>query len=259
MEIKKTFQAIPEVVLEKQKGPLKGSLKAVYMYAKLLMLHDKTYTRESWITNPISKKKEMSIDTMSFITGRLEMSDLIQINRLETGGDWPVNSYVIVPYGGYYKPVYNDFINHPELSADAKGLAILLSLLKSIPKSYSGIGRAIGIDGKTVKKYLTELENAGVYDRSNRSLSAEYFPYETQCQNKRYKSVIANYETALSTEASSPDMFQGRLKRQLDYVQRMDEPMAVKALVWRKAEMGLMGFHRPQIEDDEEYELINLN
>ena len=247
MVVKQTFQQIPDVVLEKQKGALKGSLKAVYMYSKLLMLHDKVYSREAWITNPVSKQKEMSIDTMSFITGRLEMADLIRINRLEIGGDWPVNSYVIVPYEGYYKPVYNDFINHPGLSADAKGLAILLSLLKFIPKSNNGIGKAIGINGKTVKKYLTELVSHGVYDPETRLLNEDYFPYYKQCNEKRMKPVIESYKESIQLD-NSWRMGSSRAQKQLDYVRSLPAPVPVQALIWRKAEMGLLGIRKTEDE-----------
>ena len=232
-----TWQPIPDAVLDKNLD----SLKAVYMYAKIVMLRDKVYKREFWITNPISKKKEMSIDTMSFIVGRLEMADLIRINKLDIGNDWPVNSYEIVPQIGYYKPVYNDFINNPLLSADAKGLAILMSLLKDIPKSNRAIGKAIGFDGKTVKKYLAELEANGIYDKARRRLSADCFPYEVQCEEKRNKAVIEDYEAALSLDArSGGKAFSTRLKRQLDYIQNLEVSPLQKAFIWRKAEAGLL-------------------
>ena len=243
----KTYQKIPDAVLQKNIETLK-SLKAVYMYAKILMLRDKVYKREYWVTNPISKEKEMSIDTMSFITGRLEMADLIRINKLEMEDKdmWPINSYEIVPYACGYKPVFNDFINHTGLSADAKGLGILLSLLKNIPKSNSGIGKSIGISDKTVKKYLAELTSSGIYNQVTHQLSEEYFPFNQQCRSKHENTILKAYNNWIQkTDNELPE----REKRQRDYVLSIAESEKVKARIYYWSVMpGLMG--RRQKEDE---------
>ena len=243
----KTFQQIPDAVLKKNIETMK-SLKAVYMYAKIVMLRERVYAREYWVTNPISKQKEMSIDTMSFITGRLEMVELIRINKLEPEDKdmWPINSYEIVPYTCGYKPVYNDFINHTGLSADAKGLGILLSLLKKIPKSYSGIGKAIGISDKTVKKYLSELTASGVYNPESRQLSDAYFPFGQQCRSKREKPIKQAYNEWIQKQDKE---LSPREKRQRDYVLCLAEPEEVKARIYYWLVMpGFMG--RQQNEDE---------
>ena len=155
MNVKQSFVHMPELVLEK-----KLSLRAVYMYAKMLMFASKevvVYNRKCWVTNPTSRKQEMSEDALSDITKRLVQAGLIRVVPVETKkSKYKTNTYEIVPYEAYYKPVTFDFINLTELRAEAKGLAILMCLLKNIPQSASAIGNAIGISYKTVKKYLLQ-------------------------------------------------------------------------------------------------------
>ena len=166
MKVIQSYVHVPEVVLEK-----KLSLRAVYMYAKMQMFSEKdvVYNRKCWVTNPYSRKQELSADALSDITRRLTEAGLIKIVPVETTKSrYKTNTYEIVPFEDYYKPVAFDFINHTELSAEAKGLAILMSLLQYIPKSASAIGKAIGISSKTVKKYLAELEAAGIDNTERR-------------------------------------------------------------------------------------------
>jgi len=236
MKVKKSFVEMPETVLEK-----KLSLRAVYIYAKMLMFAEKdvVYNRKCWVTNPYSRKQELSEDALSDITKKLVKAGLIKIVPIETTKSrYKTNTYEIMPFKGMYKPVAFDFING-NLSAEAKGLAILMSLLQYIPKSASAIGKAIGISGKTVKKYLTELEAAGVYNPETRLLKEDYFIYRKQVENKRLKKAMDEYEEWLQIpDKKLPE----RIKRQREYVIRLDVPEKVKAMIYSKCvSTGLMG------------------
>ena len=235
MKVIQSFVHVPEVVLEK-----KLSLRAVYIYAKMKMLNGKVYDREAWVTNPYSRKQELSEDALSDITKKLVEAGLIRVRPVETTKSrYKTNTYEIVPYEDHYKPVAFDFINHTELSAEAKGLAILMCLLKYIPKSASAIGKAIGISGKTVKKYLAELEAAGIYNPETRLLKEDYFIYRKQVENKRLKQSMDEYEEWLQIpDKKLPE----RIKRQREYVIRLDVPEKVKAMIYSKCvSTGLMG------------------
>lgn len=237
MEVIQSFVHVPEVVLEKGL-----SLRAAYMYAKMLMLADKevVYNRKCWVTNPYSRKQELSEDALSDITKKLVEAGLIRVRPVETTKSrYKTNTYEIVPYEDNYKPVMYDFINHTDLSAEAKGLAILMSLLKYIPKSVSAIGKAIGISGKTVKKYVAELEAAGIYNPETRLLKEDYFIYRKQVENKRLKQAMDEYEEWLQIpDKKLPE----RIKRQREYVIRLDVPEKVKAMIYSKCvSTGLMG------------------
>jgi len=240
MEFTNRYVKMPEEVLEKKLG-----LKAVYMYAKLLMLPNKDCKREYWVTNPVSKKKEMSVDTMSTVTQALQRAGLICISKQHKGGDWPIDCYELAPITGHYKPVCYGFINHPELSADAKGMAILMCLLKYIPKSDSAIGKAIGISNKTVGKYMSELVSKGVYDRATHMLNEDCFPYHQQVNAKKMKSTIEDYEEGRQVK----DKLSVRLRRQLEYIESLDESMEVQALLFKQAETGVLG-RRKRKEDE---------
>jgi DNA-binding Lrp family transcriptional regulator len=212
------------------------------MYAKMQMFSEKdvVYNRKCWVTNPYSRKQELSEDALSDITKKLVEAGLIRVRPVETTKSrYKTNTYEIVPYEDYYKPVAFDFINHTELSAEAKGLAILLSLLKYIPKSASAIGKAIGISGKTVKKYLTELEAAGIYNPETRLLNEDYFIYKKQVEEKRQKQVMDEYEEWLQIpDKKLPE----RIKRQREYVIHLDVPEKVKAMIYSKCvSTGFMG------------------
>lgn len=237
MKVIQTCVHVPELVLEK-----KLSLRGVYMYAKMQMFSEKdvVYNRKCWVTNPYSRKQELSEDALSDITKKLVEAGLIKIVPVETTKSrYKTNTYEIVPFEDHYKPVAFDFINHTELSAEAKGLAILMSLLQYIPKSASAIGKAIGISSKTVKKYLAELEAAGVYNPETRLLNEDYFIYKKQVEEKRLKQVMEEYEEWLQIpDKKLPE----RIKRQREYVIRLDVPEKVKAMIYSKCvSTGLMG------------------
>lgn len=235
MEVKKSFVEMPEVVLEK-----KLSLRAVYIYAKMLMFAEKdvVYNRKCWVTNPYSRKQELSEDALSDITKKLVKAGLIKIVPVETTKSrYKTNTYEIVPFEGYYKPVAFDFING-NLSAEAKGLAILMSLLQYIPKSASAIGKAIGISSKTVKKYLAELETGWVYNREKNLLDEHCFPYNEQVKEKRERHeamVLEEYKEAISTIGKKRSSYS---KHTMQWIQNLDEPDEIKAWIWRKATMG---------------------
>lgn len=237
MKVIQSFVHVPEMVLEK-----KLSLRAVYVYAKMQMFSEKdvVYNRKCWVTNPYSRKQELSEEALSDITKKLVEAGLIRVVPVETKKSrYKTNTYEIVPFEGYYKPVMYDFINHTELRAEAKGLAILMSLLKFIPKSASAIGKAIGISGKTVKKYLAELEATGVYSPETRLLNEDYFIYKKQVEDKRLKKVIEEYKYWIQV----PDkQLPERIKRQREYVIKLNVPEKVKALIFSKSvATGFMG------------------
>ena len=234
----KSFVEIPDMVLEKKLG-----LRAVYMYAKMRMLENKgVYNRESWVTHPFSGVIEMSVDAMSEITKLLVRVELIRIGKKQMrGSQHPTNMYLSVNQEGGYKPVNNDFINHSELSAEAKGLGILMALLKEIPKSNSGIGKAIGVSGPTVKKYLAELIEAGIYDIEKRQLNEAYFPFREQVRKKKMQPRMENYEEWLNV----PDKMKSeRMRRQLEWLKRLDVSEESKALIFDMSICtGIMGRH----------------
>ena len=228
----KSYVRIPDLLLN---ADLK-SLKAVYIYAKIMMLQGKTYAREAWVTNPCNKQKEMSIDTLSDITEKLEKAALIHKVKQNVGTQYKANRYEILPITGNYKPVYHDFINHTELSADAKGLAILLALLKDVPASDNAIANAVGYSRKTVKKYLDELIRYGIFDPDTKLLNEQCFPFYKLVRDKKAKALIDDYQQCLSI----PDnQLTEAYKRQLDYVKSLPESLASQARIWRKITMGL--------------------
>jgi DNA-binding MarR family transcriptional regulator len=236
MEVKKSNVEMPEMVLEK-----KLSLRAVYVYAKMQMFSEKdvVYNRKCWVTNPYSRKQELSEDALSDITKKLVKAGLIKIVPVETTKSrYKTNTYEIVPFEDHYKPVAFDFINHTELSAEAKGLAILMCLLQYIPKSASAIGKAIGISSKTVKKYLAELETGWVYNREKNLLDEHCFPYNEQVKEKRERHeamVLEEYKEAISTIGKKRSSYS---KHTMQWIQNLDEPDEIKAWIWRKATMG---------------------
>ena len=239
MKVIQTCVHVPELVLEK-----KLSLRGVYMYAKMQMFSEKdvVYNRKCWVTNPYSRKQELSEDALSDRTKKLVEAGLIKIVPVETTKSrYKTNTYEIVPYEDYYKPVAFDFINHTELSAEAKGLGILMALLKEIPKSNSGIGKAIGVSGPTVKKYLAELIEAGIYDIEKRQLNEAYFPFREQVRKKKMQPRMENYEEWLNV----PDKMKSeRMRRQIEWLKRLDVSEESKALIFDMSICtGIMGRH----------------
>ena len=237
MEFKERFIKMPESVLGKRL-----SLRAVFMYAKMLMLHDKVYDREVWVTNPINGKKEMSVDALSDITKRLEKAKLIRVVPTETTKSrYKTNTYELIPQSGHYKPVSYDFINNCGLSAEARGLGILMGLLKKIPSSDSAIGKAIGVSTQTVKKYIYELEHFWIFNREVKLLNEECFPYYKQVRAKRErhaKQVLDDYKDWISMFEDANNEPTPYYKRSMEWLKRLHEPEEVKAMIWRKVMTG---------------------
>ena len=251
MEIVQSFTQIPETVLKMKLG----SLRAVYVYAKLAMLREHVYKRDVWVTNPISKQKEMSTDAFTDAVNRLEKAGLVKRMRIDVGSKYKENKYEIIPQGSYYKPVCNDYLNHPLLSPEAKGLGILMSLFKDVPKGYSQLAKATGISNKTVKKYLLELEHEGVYDANVNLLNGEYFPYWQHVNAKREKKaqkIIEDFKTWISVQEEG-DAQPNYYTRMMEWVRRLKEPEEVKAYVWRKVICGLL---RPGICQENKPETV---
>ena len=244
MSGKRSYVKIPNVLLEK-----KLSLRAVYMYAKILMLTGKgIYNRECWVTNRFSGKREMSIDALSDITRCLVEKELLRVvPQSVKGSAYKTNTYEQVPISGNYKPVYNDYINHVSLSAEAKGLGILLCLLKSIPTSNSGISKAIGISSKTVKKYIDELIESGIYIPETSSLDVDSFPYEEQVTAKSRKRYMDAYESWLRIPA---EKLSKRERRQRAYLEKSEKSPIDKARIYvNTISTGLMGPSKKQKVD----------
>lgn len=234
-----SYKEIPEALLQRKIG----SLKAAYIYVKMCMLVGRTYCREAWVTNPINHQREMSIDCLSDLTARLERAGLIRIAKQDVDTQYKANRYEIVPLDSRYKPVMHDFINHTELSADAKGVGILLGLLKTIPKSYSAIGKAIGINGKTVKVYLEELVQKGIFDPESRQLNVDCFPFWKQVNDKKMKPLIDTYNQAVEEFQTTDDTPSdaGKLPKILDWIRSLNTSIEIQALLYRQAEAGLIG------------------
>lgn len=245
----KSYTQIPDTVLER----VSGSLKAAYIYAKIKMLAGKIYIREAWVKNPYTGKQEMSIDTFSDTTTELEQAGLIRKVKEDVGTQYKANRYEIVPLSTGYKSVYYDFINHTELSADAKGLAILMSLLKFIPKSNNAIGKAVGISGKTVKKYLAELITYGIYDPQAHILNEDCFPFYRQVREKRAKKQIEAYKQWIQLD---DNQVPANLRRQLAYVQSLPESLASQARIWEKVSAGLWATEKTKDEKKENKPII---
>lgn len=252
LNFKKSFVQVPEVVLKK-----KLSLRAVYIYAKMLMLNGKVYDRKSWVTNPISKQQEMSVDALSDITKRLEDAGLIRLVPVETKKSrYKTNTYEIVPQQGYYKPVSNDFIND-NLSAEAKGLAILMSLLKEIPTKDSAIAKAIGVSTSTVKKYISELEVDWTYLREDKLLDEDFFPYYKQVREKRERRVqklLKEYREWMGCFPEADAVPTAYYQRTMNWLRRKNIPDEIKAWIWLKATMGFWKVSKKerQRRDEEE-------
>lgn len=227
---------MPEVVLGK-----KLSLRAVFMYAKILMLRNKVYDRKVWVTNPINGQKEMSVDALSDITKRLEKAKLIRVVPTETTKSrYKTNTYELIPQSEPYKPVSYGFINECGLSAEAKGLGILMGLLKKIPSTDSAIAKAIGVSTQTVKKYIYELERYWIFNREVKLLNEECFPYYAQVRAKRErqaKQVLDDYKNWISIveDCNEPTPY---YKRSMEWLRRLKEPEEVKAMIWRKVMTG---------------------
>lgn len=177
----------------------------------------------------------MSVDALTDITKQLRESGLIEISKHLLGNaKYKTNEYVIVPFEGYFKPVMNDFINHTELSAEAKGLAIMLNLLKEIPTSCHAMAQAVGVSDKTVKRYKNELEEAGILTAEG--LSEEYFPRLIEAARERKAEEIYN-------EIKNPQYPWGgeRISKQIDWIDRLEVSYSQKARLAMRAEMGLLG------------------
>lgn len=236
MDVKQSFIQMPEVVLKK-----KLSLRAVYMYAKMLMLNGKVYNRESWVTNPVTQKKKMSVDALSDIVKQLTDAGLIRVVPVETKKSrYKTNRYEIVPQPGYYKPVCHDFINE-FLSAEAKGLGILMCLLKEIPSSDSGIAKAIRVSTVTVKKYIYELEHGWIYYRDEKRLTEDYFPFYKQIREKRERraqKLLEDFKlwmTVFEDDNNQPTPY---YKRTMEWLKRKNIPEEIKAIIWRNVLAG---------------------
>jgi len=166
---KKTYQRIPVLMLEKQVSP-----KEAYLYAKLSMLENKHYCQAALGKTPLNKKVEMGRDTVSKTIEALSNDGFIEITqtRLE-GHTFNSNVYFLLPYEGYYRSVYNDFINLETLDANTKGFAILLQLYGKKVDNISEISRATGVSINSCKKYIAALEAEEVL--VDGELSREYF------------------------------------------------------------------------------------
>lgn len=166
---KKTFQRIPERFLTDQVSP-----KAVYLYAKISMLENKEYCQTAMGTHP-NGKKEMTRQTVEKMTTELVNSNYItDVFDYVDGYKFKMHTYYLKDYEGYFKGVYNDFINLDTVSASEKGFAIMLSLLKEIPSSFREMERLTGVSANSCKSYFEALVNAGVIVGGK--LNNIYFP-----------------------------------------------------------------------------------
>lgn len=225
------WQKIPKVLLDKLRGR-EISLRGIYVYSKLLMLPNSLYCREAWVSNALTRKREMSVDAFSDITKDLVSCGLISKHIIkEEGKDYGTNEYIINDdwsyYSGsenYFSPVMNNFINS-SISASGKGFGIALSLLSDIPKSDNGISKALNISRQTVKKYREELEEVGIL--LDYKLDEELFP--PLSRRSAFKKLL---ETDWGSE---------RIAKQLKWIDELNIDYKQKMMIFHRLEMGFWG------------------
>jgi hypothetical protein len=168
MEIK-SFVKIPDVLLGKV------SLKALYLYAKVIMLQGKDYCQTVYCKTHGYDHQDLTRAHLA--AGMKELEDLgyIRSVRIKPEGQQFYHTlYKPTTFEGYFKGVYYDFINLGELPINARGFAIALHLLKDIPTSWAEMSRLTFTDIKSCKKYYGMLQAAGVI--TDLGLNREYFP-----------------------------------------------------------------------------------
>lgn len=161
--------------------------KEVYLYAKIAKLNGKVYNRNIWRLNKTTKTEDFSEDTVTKYTSDLKARGYIDVKKVvKVEGQLPTNKYTVKNIKDAWTAVYNDFIDLPFLSADEKGFAIKLNMLKFIPDSYSAVAKLTSTSDKTVKKYMETLKKQNII--VDGKLSPVYFPeFEEKIEKTVYK------------------------------------------------------------------------
>lgn len=149
--------------------------KEVYLYSKLSMLENMNYCQTALGRTPTSHVTEMTRQTIANTIDGLKNKGFISVSKQRLDGNsYDSNIYTLLSFEGYFKGVYNDFINLETIDANTKGFAILLHLYGKPVTSYTSISKATGISDKSCKKYMETLEAAGIL--LNGELIEKYFP-----------------------------------------------------------------------------------
>lgn len=168
MEIK-SFVKIPDSLLGKV------SLKALYLYAKVIMLQGKDYCQSVYCRTHGYDHQDLTRAQIAAGMQELEELGYIRSVRIKPEGQQFYHTlYKPTTYEGYFKGVYYDFINFGELPINARGFAIALHLLKEIPTSWAEMSRVTHTAIDSCKKYYKMLQEAGIITAIG--LNREYLP-----------------------------------------------------------------------------------
>ena len=187
----------------------------LYFYAKVKMLaYNKayvSYNQKTMGTNPITKERELSKESIQSITNSLVDKGYLYPAKDKVGGQFESYLYKETKKGetDYWVGIYNDFINLG-ISAKAKGFAIKLAMLKNIPDNYKAMSKETGVGDKACKKYCEELIAANVL--IGNKLSSVYF-YEVTAEQKRFEEELAKLS---QIEETNPEY--KKYQKQLDWV-----------------------------------------
>jgi DNA-binding Lrp family transcriptional regulator len=168
MEIK-SFVKIPDSLLGKV------SLKALYLYAKVIMLQGKDYCQSVYCRTHGFDHQDLTRAQVA--AGMKELEDLGFIRSIHfkpEGQQFYHTYYKPTTYEGYFKGVYYDFINRGDLPINVRGFAIALHLLKEIPTSWAEMSRATHTAIDSCKKYYKMLQEAGIITAIG--LNRDYLP-----------------------------------------------------------------------------------
>lgn len=230
---KRTYHRIPEVLLEKQL-----SLKAVYLYSKLTMLQGKNYCLTALGRTIGYIKPDLSRQQVAVGINELKNSGLITVDKmLLEGNSYESNIYGITTLGGFFKPVYNDFINRGDLSVNVRGFAILLSLLKEIPTSVAELSSVLNISAPSCKKYIKILTDNNILVKNK--LNEDYFP-------NLFKEV--NKQKFINRCLELKQIDSRRIKNQVTWLESVDMDYSWKLKKLLEIEMGT--FTKQKAEKD---------
>lgn len=226
MEIK-SFVKIPDSLLGKV------SLKALYLYAKVIMLQGKDYCQSVYCRTHGYDHQDLTRAQVA--AGMKELEDLGFIRSIHfkpAGQQFYHTYYKPTTYEGYFKGVYYDFINRGDLPVNVRGFAIALHLLKEIPDNWCEIARLTNTSRNSCKKYYKMLQEAGII--TDLGLNREYLP------NLAEETAEKNYNKLRS------DLLQvssARITKEIKWLDSVTAPYKWKEEQLKMIEMGT--FRKP--------------
>lgn len=226
MEIK-SFVKIPDSLLGKV------SLKALYLYAKVIMLQGKDYCQSVYCKTYGYDHQDLTRAQVA--AGMKELEDLgfIRSVRFKPAGQQFYHTvYKPTTYEGYFKGVYYDFLNRGDLPINARGFAIALHLLKEIPDNWCEIARLTNTSRNSCKKYYKMLQEAGII--TDLGLNRDYLP------NLAEETAEKNYNKLRNDllEVSS-----ARITKEIKWLDSVTAPYKWKEEQLKMIEMGT--FRKP--------------